>query len=173
MCKLFPNFFQNIKHFLLLLTLTLLVSCANTQKMTSERPLPSKKIGVNINEVKLGDSKFYLRIPDGFDVVEARGKEGQRGFNILPKNNSSKMFGSIETQHGHPIIDSNETLGTVTEYIQSTFLDVPIKWVIYFSKSKYYYAETPVIRGISASAFSDKRDDIDSIISIIHSLVER
>lgn len=141
--------------------------------MTSEKPLPSKKIGTNINEVKLGDSKFYLRIPDSFNVIEARGKEGQHGFHILPKDTSLKMSGFIEIQHGHPIIDSNESLGTLTGHIQSTFLNVPIKWVIYFSKSKFYYAETPVIEGISASAFSGKRDDIDSLISIVQTLVER
>ena len=149
------------------------MSCAHTRNILSERPLPESKIGTNINEVKLGDSKFYLLVPDGFSVIEARGKEGQRGFSIFPKNTSSKMFGFIEIEHGHPINDSSEALGNVKEYIQSTFLNVPTKWAIYVTKAQYFDAELPTIRGISASAFSNKRHDIDSLISIIQTLSER
>lgn len=163
-----------MKYSFISLIISFLVSCAHTKNMSSEKPLPQIKISTTANEVKLGDSKFYLVVPDGFNVIEARGKEGQHGFHILPKDASSKMFGFIEIQHGNPITtDSLTEFGISKEYIQSTFLNVKTKWTVYVTKTGYFDAETPVIRGISASALSNKRHDIDSLISIIETLSEK
>ena len=166
------NFYFGLRYSFLILLIPFLCSCT-TNRIVTERALPVKEIALNINEVKLGASQFYLRIPNSFKVIEARGKEGQHGFHILPKDTSSKMFGFIEIAHGLPIGDSATVQRIPKEYVQSTFLNLQTKWAIYVTETGYFDAETPRNRGISAEAISNKRNDIDSLISIIGTLSER
>jgi hypothetical protein len=46
--------------------------------------------------VRPGNSQYYISLPDSFKISEARGKEGQLGYNIIPKDTSSTMFGFIQ-----------------------------------------------------------------------------
>lgn len=174
MCIVQSCLVQHQKRFWSLLIILFLISCSHTRNGFVEKPLKKIKIGANFSEVKLGNSNFYLKVPDGFEVVEAKGKEGQHGFHISPNKSSSKMFGFIEIQHGQPITyNKSENLGNPVEYVKSNFLDMEIKWTIYRSNSGYFDAETPSIRGVSASALSNKRSDIDILISIIQTLNEK
>ena len=136
--------------------------------------MPETKTGINTNEVKLGDSKLYLIVPDYIKVIEARGKEGQHGFNILPKDTSSKMYGFIKVAHGHPIGDSNNNECNHPEKpIQSIFINVQVKWTICVVETGYFYAWTNGYKGITASASSHNRTEIENLISIIGTLSER
>lgn len=152
----------------------IIVSCSNTRHSFKEKPLPITKIGANTNEVKLGDSKFYLIVPDYIKIIEARGKEGQHGFNILPKDTSSKMYGFIETQHGHPINDTNyNDCKDAKLYTESVFFSKAVTWTTCATENKYFDVETKGNNGVTAYAHADKRSDIDSLISIIGTLSEK
>jgi len=49
-------------------------------------------------EVQLGDSEYYIALSNDLKITEARGKEGQVGYNFLPrnKNDSSGIWGFIQ-----------------------------------------------------------------------------
>ena len=166
-----PDFSFCLKSSISVLLITLISSCYNSRHTYIERPLPQTKIGNNANEVQLGDSKFYLKVPDNIKVIEARGKEGQHGFNILPKDTSSKMYGFIEVAHGHPIGDSSiNECKNAEKAIQSIFLNVQVLWTICVTQTGYFNAKTNGYEGITAYAYSDKRKEVEDMISIIGTL---
>ncbi len=169
------SFFRRFfKYLLSILIITFIVSCSNTKHAFKEKTLPETKLSADANEVKLGDSKFYLTVPDNIKVIEARGKEGQHGFNILPKDDSLKFYGFIEIQHGVPIIDSNyDDCKDEKIYTKSIFLNEQVTWTICATENKYIDIKTKGYNGITAFAYADKKSDIDSLINIIGTLSEK
>lgn len=165
--------FKQVRFLLIAIIIFISIGCSNTKNMKNEKPLLAKDLGNNTNEVTLGATGYVLKVPDGYVVVEAKGKEGQHGFHILPASSTSTVFGFIEIEHGYPIVDTTGAKDSLLGYIKSELLNLSVKWELYLSKSKYYYAETPVVSGVSASVFSERKDDIETLISIIETLAKR
>src|ERR1039457_4337535 len=105
--SLFPYSFKYLFSILIITVILSFLSCSSARHSAIDKPLAERKVGSDSNEIKLGDTKFYLTVSDNIKITEARGKEGQHGFYILPKDDSSKIYGFIETQHGRPIGDSS------------------------------------------------------------------
>ncbi|MBS1655973.1 MAG: hypothetical protein JSU05_14065 [Bacteroidetes bacterium] len=135
-------------------------------------PMHSNSIS-GIYETRLGQSNYYILLPGTFLLSEARGKEGQLGYNIIPKDTSSTMFGFIEIKQGHPIgyISINE--GSPKETISSYLLNKQVQWNIYITQTGYFDASTDEKGDLNASASSKKRNEIDSLISIISTLKQK
>jgi hypothetical protein len=123
-------------------------------------------------KVRLGKSKYYIMLPDYLKIKEARGKEGQLGYCIIPKDTSSKIFGFIEIVHGNPIGGGTIGTGAPIALVPSTFLNQQIAWKIYKTETGYFFAETPE-GDVRADASSNKRNEIDSMISIISTLAAK
>jgi hypothetical protein len=150
----------------------IIISCSYSKHASIERPLPKTKIGYNANEIRLGTSEFYLIVPDDIEVTEGRGKEGQLAYNLFSKDSSSKMFGYIEIEHGYPI-NQIKHCENPKEYTYSIFLKSKVKWTICETQMGYSYIETIGYNGISAGAFSNNKNELDSLISIIGTLSEK
>jgi hypothetical protein len=156
------------------LVISFIISCSTSRHAYIEKPLPEIKIGLGSNEVKLGDSKFYIIVPDNYKVIEARGKEGQHGFHLTLKNTSPQTYGFIEIAHGYPIFDSTENDCKNSKfYTQSILLHTQVTWTICNRGNKFFDVQTNVNKDIMAFAYSDKKNDIDSLISIIGTLSEK
>lgn len=59
--------------------------------------------------IALGNSGYSIELPDSFRIEEAKGKEGQLGFSIIPLNENSSMHGFIEILKGNPHLGDDET----------------------------------------------------------------
>ena len=138
----------------------------NNIKSDSQKP----NLRAGIQETRLGESNYFILLPDKFQISEARGKEGQLGYNIMPKDISSTMFGFIEIRHGKPIGDRSLYDGKPTEIISSTLLGKKVDWKIYKSERGYFDASTNEKGDLNASALSKNRNEIDSLVSIICTL---
>ena len=156
---------------LLQISLTILVlgSC-----QSESYPTIGANTNRNVKETRLGESKYYLLLPDKFDLSEARGKEGQLGYNIIPKDSTSTMYGFIEIEKGNQIVGERLPSDTIRyEYIQSYLLAEKVKWTIHKTETHYYVASSSSYGNLSANASSKNRNDIDSIISIIATLKKK
>ena len=154
---------------LISLTILLFDCCQN-----ESRPTVRANTNSNVKETRLGESKYYLQLPDKFDLSEARGKEGQLGYNIIPKDSSSTMFGFIEIEEGNPIIgESSSTDTTRYERVQSYLLSKEVNWTIHKTETQYYVASSSNNGSLRANASSKNRNEIDSLISIIATLKTR
>jgi hypothetical protein len=158
------NFYSFIKYILSVLFISSLFSCSNNEHRLIQ---PSSRI--DLKKVRLGDSKYYLKLPGYFEITEARGKEGGLGYNIIPKDTSSKMFAFVEVEQGGGIGDTRSDSESPIEKIHSTFLNKPITWRIYQTPTGYFEAYTPEIK-VNAYVTSNKRNEIDSLISFISTL---
>lgn len=127
----------------------------------------------NLKEVKLGESNYYLKTPASFEISEARGKEGQLGYNIIPKDTASTMFGFIEIKPGHPIgggiIDEEGAKG----YAISLLLNEKTTWKISQIAETGYFNRYTGKRNISATVSAKNKNEIDSLIAIIATLVKK
>jgi hypothetical protein len=145
-----------------------LVSC---QSQNEQLPFIEAITNEKLIEVKLGESDYYLKIPDGFEVTEARGKEGQLGYNIIPNDSISTMFGFVEIESGRPI-GGGFSGKSSNKYVQSLFLNKKTTWKIYKEESGYFTAHTK--KGdISSDVSSKSKNEIDSLISIIATLTRK
>ena len=113
-------------------------------------------------------------LPGNFELLEeARGIEGQLGYNIIPKDSSSTAFGFIEIQHGRPIGDNSRLDKSAKLFAKSYLSDKKVNWTIYKTETGYFIAFTTEDGDINANVSSKKRTEIDSLISIIATLKER
>ncbi len=113
----------------------LLSACGNNTATTSSEV---KKDTVALT--RLGESPYYLNLPANYRIEEARGKEGQVGYNILSADTASTMHGFIEIEKGHSIM--NDTTGK--DYSNSVFLNKQITWKIStFEETGYQTVRTP------------------------------
>ena len=128
--------------------------------------------GSNLKEFRLGESDYYLNLPDNLRLLEARGKEGQLGYNIIPKDTFSTMFAFIEIVPGKPIGDLSEDR-SATAFAQSYLSNKKVKWKIHKTETGYFDSFSTENGDLSARASSRKRTEIDSLISIIATLKKK
>lgn len=123
----------------------------------------------DIKEVRLGESNYYLLLPNNFEISEAQGKEGSLGYDIFPKDTSLTMFGFIDIRHGNPI-GSNSEDNSAKVFAISNLSDKKVKWKIYQTETGYFNAFTSESGDLNATASSKNRIEVDSLISIIATL---
>lgn len=157
-----------MKIFVLLFYSFYLISCQNQDE---QLPFIDAITNEKLIELKLGESDYYFKIPDGFEVTEARGKEGQLGYNIIPTDSTSTMFGFIEIESGRPI-GNGSTTESSAKYVQSLFLNKKTTWSISKEESGYFTAYTQK-ENISSDVSSKSKYEIDRLISIIATLTRR
>jgi hypothetical protein len=147
------------------------MSCNNNNKL----PVIAVKTGKDMREVRLGHSKYYLKLPGNFRIEEARGKEGQLGYNIIQKDTSSKIyaFGFVEVLRGNPIGGTDDEGWPKIASARSSFLNRQVTWNIYKTPTGYFDAETSGGEEVSGDCTSNKRNEIDSLIAIIATLREK
>ena len=99
-------------------------SCIN-QINTPGAPLNQQK------EVRLGKSRYYIMLPNDLKMSEARGKEGQLGYDFTSRRKESEILGFIEIEHGHPIggQDIFSSL-EVKDSLYAPFLGTRTLWLI-------------------------------------------
>ncbi len=126
----------------------------------------------NLRETRLGESNYYINLPDNFKISGGRGKEGQLGYDIIPLDTSSTMFGGVEIDPGEYAIGGGETYEGFKGFLRSIFLNKKTKWRLYQTETKYFEAITN--KGdISAYVSSKNRNEIDSLIAIIATLTKK
>jgi hypothetical protein len=122
--------------------------------------------------VQLGDSRYYIILPGDFKITEARGKEGQLGYNILPKDPTiSGTMGFIEIEKGFPIGGHIESTGT-KEYLAADFLGKKIMWAIEVTETARFIGQTPP-GNISAWATAKEKSDVVRLIRICSTLTRK
>jgi len=123
-------------------------------------------------EIRLGKSNYFIVLPNDLKISEARGKEGQLGYNFIPRNKESDLFGFIEIKHGHPITGKDIfSAKVVNDSLYASFLGVQTMWVIKKFGSELV-ATTPE-GNVSAYILAKDRKDIDRLIMVFSSLSER
>jgi hypothetical protein len=153
------------------------LSCADTTNQNHSVDKNEITINTNsrvdTNEVRLGESNYFIQLPDTFIISEARGKEGQLGYNIIPKDTSSTMYGFIEIRHGNPIGKISLFDGPPKEVISSYLLGKKVEWKIYKTETGYFDASTNEKGDLNANASSKNRNQIDSLVYIISTLRQK
>src|SRR5436190_14796718 len=125
--------------------------------------------GGGFNKVRLGQTDYYLRIPNIFEVTENHGKEGQIAYGIDSKDTSSNSYGFIEIDLGQRTGDRSDDWGILKEKVRSNLLGRQTTWKIYQTETGYWDAIT-LIGKIYAQVSSKNKNEIDSLISIISTL---
>jgi hypothetical protein len=115
-------------------------------------------------ETRLGESNYFIQLPDAFKLIEARGKEGELGYHIIPGDNSSTMLGFIEIEHGDPIGGKPLDTSSSQEIITTYFLGKKVHWRINKTETGYFAASTDEKGDLNANASSKRRNEIDSLI---------
>lgn len=124
----------------------------------------------DLKEYRLGQSRYYVSLPDGFQITEAHGKEGQLGYSLKPNDPSSTMYGFIEIEAGMGVKgDKLEPTGPV-EYARSYLMNKSVTWTIERTSKGYLYANTDESGDLNAKASSKDRDELDRMISLIATL---
>jgi hypothetical protein len=163
-----PNYFLELVLFLTAFVLIAFVGC-QTQNM----PFISAIHKQGLNEVRLGSSNYFLLLPNDFEVSEARGKEGQLGYNIVPKDTSSTMFGFVEIRRGRPIGgDLHDDINS-KPFAETILGNKKVQWKITTTETGYYQAFTSENGDLNAHVSSKARADIDTLVSIIASLKKK
>jgi hypothetical protein len=163
-----PNHFLN-HIFCLTVSILIVFSGCQTQNLSFISAINKQ----GLKEVQLGNSNYYLSLPDNFEISEARGKEGQLGYNIIPKDTSSTMFGFIEIRHGSPIGGNlNDNLNS-KPLAESLLANKKVQWKIATTETGYYQAYTSENGDLNARVSSKLRTDIDTLISIVASLKKK
>ncbi|MCX6316503.1 MAG: hypothetical protein NTW29_04385 [Bacteroidetes bacterium] len=124
---------------------------------------------------KLGATGYVMNIPYNMYVEEARGKEGQLGYDILSNDSIyqlQKPYVFIEVESGRPIGGRQHADdGKLTGYIQSIVFGKKNKWSLRLSETKYYTAYA-TRNGLSFYAESLTTEGIDSMITIVGTLTK-
>ena len=126
-----------------------------------------------VPDTRLGESNYFIQLPSTYNLTEARGKEGQLGYNLIPKDTALSMTGTIEIRHGHPIGGSPNNGDTPQEIITSNLLNHEVLWKIYVTETGYFVASTDEKGEVNASVLSKNRNEIDSLIYIISTLIKK
>jgi hypothetical protein len=166
-----------VNWFILLLFLLSSLGCADNSRadkkiISVKDQLPFIKANTkgNLKEKRLGESNYYLMLPINFELSEARGKEGGLGYNIIPRDPSSTILGFIEIEHGNPM--GGPLFPQSKFFAKSNLLDKIVEWEIN-KEGGYYYAFSKKNGNLSATAFSQNLNEIDSLISIISTLKQK
>jgi hypothetical protein len=160
-----PIHFHNPVLYLVISFVTVFTSC-HTQNLPFISAINKK----DLNEVQLGTSNYYLLLPYNFETSEAHGKEGQLGYNLIPKDISSTMFGFVEIRRGHPI--GGDDKSDSKPFAESLLSGKKVQWRIAKNETGYYEALTSEDGDLNAHVSSKLRTDIDMLVSIIATLRE-
>jgi hypothetical protein len=149
---------------LLLVIVFSLTSCKDT-----DVPVIEASDSKTLKEMRLGESNYYLNLPDSFKLEEARGKEGQLGYHIVPFDTAIGMFGFVEIQYGTPI--GNTYRGGPGKLIaKSNLLNKEVEWILEDRLEGFMYAYTDEKGDFNANVSARTRNGIDSLISWISTL---
>lgn len=147
----------------------LLISCTHSTYRTIE-----KYAGHDMVTTRLGESQYVLNHPANMFLEEARGKEGQLGYGLWLKDSATRFSGIngfIEIKHGKSI-GSAENDGPAIEVVRTIVLNKPALWPVSQTETGYYTSFMK-IGGLSISASSSKRSELDSVIAILSTLESR
>ncbi|MBL7707944.1 MAG: hypothetical protein JNJ86_02680 [Chitinophagaceae bacterium] len=161
----------NTLQFLLVILCLTIISCDNPNLNIIEPAAYP-----DLQEHKLGESDYYIKLPKTMFLDEARGKEGQLGYGVYLTDTSRRYISSsgfIEIEHGRPIggglLDEGDKL---VDKIKSPLLGKNLEWKIYLNESGYFFAVAKR-EGVLLTASSRTHEGLDSMISIISTLKER
>ncbi len=164
--------------FVFLQLLIWLISCNDKSEVNSQAkvkqnlwPFIKANSRSDLQEVRLNKSNYYLQLPPNFKLIEVEGKEGGLGYDIISKNNSSTMFGFIEIEKFN-IIGVSPLDKTAKTFAESNLFNKTVKWTIHKTENGYYNADTQE-KDLNATAFSKKRNEIDTLISIIATVKQK
>ncbi len=161
---------------LLFLLVLFYINCTSTNRQNQET---KKRIDIHstqtnfwtdVHKTRLGESNYFILLPDKFDISEAQGKEGQLGYYIVPRDTTSTMSVLIGIRRGDPIVDTSLYDNRPMEIISSFLLSKQVEWKIFKTETGYFYAFTDEKGDLNANAFAKNRMEIDSLISIVSSL---
>jgi hypothetical protein len=139
----------------------LLISCSSNRKSDN-----SPGINTSDTTIQLGNSEYYIIIPKDFEVTEARGKEGQLGYVVMPKKDTTfNLVGFIEIKKGHGINPAEVPVNDPKEFVSSDFLGKKISWTIGRTETGYFNAKTPE-DDITANISSKDKEGIDKLITM-------
>ncbi len=133
-------------------------------------PLISPNDGGGTTEVRLGKSDFFLKLPDDFEMTEARGKEGQLGYHLKPKDTASTMSAFIEIKHGMPITVAEPSKRSPRSFARAGFGGKETVWLIEKTETGYFVAFTSEHGDLNATASSKDENEVKKLISIIATL---
>ena len=141
-------------------------SCIN-QINTPGAPLNQQK------EVRLGKSRYYIMLPNDLKMSEARGKEGQLGYDFTSRRKESDILGFIEIEHGHPVggQDIFSSLEGRNDSLYGIFLGTRTLWLIKVTPAGLF-ATTPK-GNVSAFITAKDRKDLDRLIMVFSTLSEK
>jgi hypothetical protein len=127
----------------------------------------------SIREPRLGESNYFIQLPTNFGISEARGVEGQLGYNIIPKDTASTMFGFIEIRHGEPIGGHIPPRDSAKIFMKSILLNKQVEWKFTKTATGYFDVFTDEKGDLNAWAISKTINEIDTLISIIATLKQK
>jgi len=153
---------------ILAVTIVSVLGSCQTHNLPIISPIKKKEL----KEVQLGTSNYYLLLPYNFEISEARGKEGQLGYNIIPKDTSSTMLGFVEIRRGRPIGGGDDDSDS-KPFAESLLGDKKVQWRIATTETGYYHAFTSENGDLNAHASAKLRTDIDTLVSIIASMKKK
>jgi hypothetical protein len=147
----------------------LLFACSqSTSRLMQQASYP------DLEESRLGDSRYILHYPRDMFIEEARGKEGQLGYGLWLKdsiNRFSGFSGFIEIAHGNGI-SADEDRDSSIETVKSRILGKYAIWKIK-KTSTGFYTSSVKHKGITFSASAPRKSGLDSIIAILSTLEVR
>lgn len=154
----------NLHLLLVPVLLFVFASCGKEQTLQNIAPA----VNNSFKETRLGDSNFYLLIPDNYQIKEARGKEGQLGYSIILKDGEPGAYGFIEIRRGSPIgVELNKT---ATQLATSKLDAGNVVWFVNQTETGYFSAFTNEIGDLNAKASSKELKEVETMISIIATL---
>jgi hypothetical protein len=124
----------------------------------------------DLKDARLGESQYHLMLPADFVLKEARGKEGQLGYNISPSDTTSTVHGFVEIRAGNPIRGDVSASNETRKYARSNLLNKEVTWAIDQSPTGYYTAYTDQPGDVNARASSKNREEVDKMIAYIATL---
>jgi len=124
----------------------------------------------DLKEIRLGQTDYYLKLPDSLVLDESSGIEGQRGYSLMTKDTfPPRMYGFIEIDLGQPLFDKMDDSRELKEKVQSDLLNNRAVWKIYQTETRYYVATTSS-KSIYSWVASKNKNYIDTLISLITTL---
>jgi hypothetical protein len=161
---------------LLLLSVVLVfASCATNDSQVKAGPQEDSTVNQSKPaedglETRLGESNYFIILPKAYAISEARGKEGQLGYNIMPKDTASTAFGFIELEHGRSIGGFSRGDALAKDSVQTDLAGKKVQWMIYETESGYFEATTAEQSSLNARASAKSRSELDSLVTIISTL---
>ncbi|HQZ97359.1 MAG TPA: hypothetical protein PLP21_13640 [Pyrinomonadaceae bacterium] len=149
-----------------LLIVALLLFSAGCGPQALRVVMPSTEAG--LVETRLGESNYYISIPETLRVAEARGKEGQLGYNILAKDPASDLYGFVEIKKGQGIHSGSDT--ETKPFLRSRLIKDDVVWSVVKTSTGTLTAATNETGDLNARASSKNENGLERMIAIIATL---